>query len=88
MSLYNGADIPIFILFHFYLVLIDVPSHFFVGVLIGPRCFAIGVKFCKIISEPFILIFQFVNRCMPRVCPVSEVQTLEKEKAITEKTVP
>lgn len=88
VSLYNGANIPIFIFFHFHLVLIGVPSHFFIGIWIGPCWFAIGAKFCKIISEPFILVFQFVNRCMPRMFPVSEVQTLENEKTITEKTVP
>ena len=64
---------------HFYLALIGIPSCFFIGILMSPCWFSIGMKFCEIISEPFILVFQFVNRCMPWMFPVSEVYTLENK---------
>lgn len=64
---------------HFYLALIGIPSCFFIGILISPCWFSTGMKFCEIISEPFILVFQFVNRCMPWMLPVSEVYTLENK---------
>lgn len=86
LNLHNAANIPIFIFFHFYLALIGIYSCFFIGILIRPCWFSIDMKFCKIISELFILIFQFANGCMPWMCLISEVHTLENKVSYHWKT--
>lgn len=88
IPLCNGASIPIFIFFHFYLVLIGILHWFFVGAVVSPHWFSTGMKFCKITSEPFIFILQFVNGCVPWMFPVNAVHALRRKETITEKSVP
>lgn len=88
IPLYNGASIPIFIFFYFYLVLIGILHRFFVGAVVSPRWFSTGMKFCKITPEPFIFILQFVNGRVPWMFPANAVHALRRKETITEKSVP